>query len=103
MASDEQLVDRVRDALTKQKARFTEKRMFGGVCFMVNGKMCVCVSKTRLMARIDPDLYDDALTRPGCSPMKFTGRPMRGFLFVSAEVLATARQLNNWIGIALDY
>ena len=59
MASDEQLLERVRDALTKQKADFTEKRMFGGVCFLVKGKMCVCVSKTRLMVRLDPELYDE--------------------------------------------
>lgn len=102
MPFDEKLAQRVRDAMTKQKARFAEKAMFGGLCFMVDGKMCVGVD-SRLMVRLDPEVYEEALTRPGCVPMDFTGRPMRGFVFVNREGLGTARQLNSWIGLALDF
>ena len=83
MAFDEQLAERIRRGFGKRKISFEEKRMMGGLCFMVDSKMCVGVEKNRLMARIDPDTYDDVLRRKGCVPMDFTGRPMRGFVFVN--------------------
>lgn len=77
--------------------------MMGGLCFMVNGKMCVGVEKNRLMARIGPDAYDNALAQPGCRPMDFTGRPMRGFVFVEPEGFATDEALNHWLKLALEF
>ena len=85
MAYDEELADRVRRIFADRSVAFEEKRMMGGLCFMVDGKMCVGVEKERLMVRIDPEIYDEALGRKGCVPMDFTGKPMRGFVFVNEE------------------
>jgi hypothetical protein len=103
MAYDEQLADRVRRIFDKRNIAFEEKRMMGGLCFMVDGKMCVGVEKKRLMVRLDPDIYDDLLSRRGCVPMDFTGRPMRGFVFVNDEGIATARKLGSWMSLALEF
>ena len=77
--------------------------MMGGLCFMVDGKMCVGVEKARLMARIDPAIYEKALGRKGCVPMDFTGRPMRGFVFVQAEGYASDHDLASWLDLALEF
>jgi TfoX/Sxy family transcriptional regulator of competence genes len=103
MAYDEQLADRVRGLFRKRAVPFEEKRMMGGLCFMVNDKMCVGVDKERLMARIDPALYEEALQRKGCVPMDFTGKPMRGFVFVNAEGYAQERDLDSWLKLALEF
>jgi TfoX/Sxy family transcriptional regulator of competence genes len=103
MAFDEQLAERIRRGLKKARVRFEEKRMMGGLCFMVDGKMCVGVERDRLMARIDPAVYDAALRRKGCVPMDFTGRPMRGFVFVNATALTTDNELNDWLTLALEF
>jgi hypothetical protein len=78
-------------------------RQMGGLCFMVNGKMCVGVEKNRLMARIGPEAYDDTLTRKGCRPMDFTGHPMRGFVFVEGEGVKSAQDLAFWLELALAF
>jgi TfoX/Sxy family transcriptional regulator of competence genes len=103
MAYDEELAERIRRGFRKARVRFEEKRMMGGICFMVDGKMCVGVEKTRLMARIDPLLYDEALRKKGCVPMDFTGRPLRGFVFVNLDGLATDIELNHWLKLALEF
>lgn len=103
MAYDEHLADRVRSALKRMKMRFEEKRMMGGLCFMVAGKMCVGVEKERLMARIDPAIYDAALGKKGCVAMDFTGRPMRGFVFVNPPGLTTSDDLDYWLKLALQF
>jgi hypothetical protein len=103
MAYDEELADRVRRIFDERNVTFEEKRMMGGLCFMVDGKMCAGVEKERLMVRLDPDIYDSALGRSGCTPMDFTGRPMRGFVFVNEEGIATARDLASWLNLALEF
>ena len=103
MAYDEQLAERVRSGFGKRGVRFEEKRMMGGLCFMVDGKMCVGVEQGRLMERIDPESYDAALKRKGCGPMDFTGRPMRGYVFVTLEGLATDAELEPWLDLALEF
>ena len=103
MAYDEQLAERVRRAFAATGTRFEEKRMMGGLCFMVRGKMCVGVEQSRLMVRIDPAVYEDALRRKGCVPMDFTGRPMRGFVFVNPPGLTHDDDLNHWLKLALDF
>jgi hypothetical protein len=65
--------------------------------------MCVGVADRRLMARIGPDAYEDALSRKGCGPMDFTGRPLRGFVFVGPQGTATAKELGFWIALALEF
>jgi len=103
MAYDEALAERIAGLLTKMRVPHEPKRMMGGLTFMVHGKMCVGVEKTRLMARLDPEEYDRALKRKGCVPMDFTGRPMRGFVFVEPGALRTDAQLTKWLDLALDY
>ena len=103
MAYDEQLAERVRRSFRRRKVSFEEKRMMGGLCFMVDSKMCVGVDKDRLMARIDPECYDGALCKKGCMPMDFTGRPLRGFVFVNPMGLSTESELDTWLKLALDF
>jgi len=103
MAYDELLAERVRRVLADRGAPFEEKRMMGGLCFMVDGKMCVGVEKDRLMARIGPEADDSALKRRGCAPMDLTGRPMQGFVFVNPDGLASERDLASWLDLALAY
>ena len=103
MAYDEQLAERVRRSFRLRKVSFEEKRMMGGLCFMVDSKMCVGVDKDRLMARIGPEGYDAALHRKGCVPMDFTGRPMCGFVFVNPGGLSTESELDTWLKLALEF
>jgi len=103
MAYDEALEKRIRRLFDRKRIKHERKRMMGGLCFMVKGKMCVGVEKSRLMARVGPDAYEDALTRKGCRPMDFTGRPMRGFVFVEPEGLASEGELGFWLDLALAY
>lgn len=103
MAFEEQLASRVRAQFRNRSVSFEEKRMMGGLCILVDGKMCVGVDKDRLMVRIDPADYDAALQRPGCVPMDFTGRPMRGFVFVNSEGITDDKVLDSWIGLALEF
>ena len=103
MAYDEFLTDRIRKAFQDQNAIFEEKKMMGGVCFLVDGKMAAGVVKNRLMARIDPDIYDQALTRKGCVEMDFTRKPMKGFVFVESEGTDLDTDLDYWIRLCLDF
>lgn len=93
---DETLVDRVRHALDARDD-VEEKRMFGGVCFMVAGKMACGVSGADLMVRVAPDGYDRALSRAHARPMDFTGRPLKNFLFVGPEGVRTSASLRKWV------
>ncbi len=102
MAYDERLADRIREILVDQPD-IEEKQMMGGVAFMVNNKMCVGVIKDEMMARIDPDVYEEALEKHGCHPMDFTGKPMKGWVFISPEGIDKVKDLHYWIGLALDF
>lgn len=103
MPYNEILADRVRELIAATEKKVEEKRMFGGLCFMVNDKMCVGVEQERMMLRIGPDVYEEALEKEGCTPMDFTGKVMKGYVFVDQEALATKKQLAWWIKLALDY
>ncbi len=102
MAFDEKLADRIREAIVDMP-NVEEKYMFGGVCFMVNDKMCVGVIKDEMMCRIDPALVDEVLEQRGCRPMDFTGKSMKGFVYVSEEGLKRKRDLDYWIALSLEY
>lgn len=103
MAYNEKLAERVRGMLAKRDVTVTEKAMFGGLCFLVNGKMCVGVYRQRLLARLDPEMYEAVLTRKGCVPMDSTGRPMRGFVFVNRDGTNRGKDLEFWIEMALEF
>lgn len=102
MAFDAALAHRVRAALVRQNA-VEEKKMMGGLTFMVNGKMCLGILNQDLMARIDPGVYEAALRKKGSRAMDFTGRPMKGFVFISPIGTASDNDLNYWIDLALDF
>ena len=91
MAYNEKLSDRIREAVA-HLPNVEEKYMFGGVCYMVNGKMCVGVVKDEMMCRIDPAVYEEALEKDGCREMVFTGRPMKGYVFISDDGMKTKKQ-----------
>jgi TfoX/Sxy family transcriptional regulator of competence genes len=103
MAYDEKLASRIRELIALTDNNVQEKAMFGGLCFMVNDKMCVGVEKERLMVRLDPAKYDEALEKEGCRPMDFTGRVMKGYVFVDIDALNTKKKLEYWINLALEY
>ena len=103
MAYNEFLADRIRLALKEKGSAFQEKKMMGGLAFMVDNKMCVGVVKDDLMARIDPAAYDEALKHKGCRAMDLTGRPMKGFVFVSPEGTDMDDDLAGWVQLALDF
>jgi len=102
MAYDEHLVNRARELLPSPKS-VKEKKMMGGLTFMVNDKMCVGILSDDLMARIDPAIYEKALEKKGCREMNFTGRPMKGFVFVDPEGTKSKKDLEYWINLALEY
>ena len=101
MPYDEKLAGRVRDILAEQPG-VREQKMFGGLCYLLNGNMAVGVETDRLMVRVGPDAHEDALSRPHARPMDFTGRPMRGIIGVDAPGISDKRRLRAWIdrGIA---
>jgi TfoX/Sxy family transcriptional regulator of competence genes len=103
MAYDEDLADRIRELLGPQKG-VEEKRMFGGLAFLVNGNMSVAVSgRGGLMVRVPPDETEKLLAREHVEPMVMAGRETRGWLRVSAEGVRTKRQLQSWITRGVDY
>lgn len=96
MAYDKALADRVREVVQGRDVR--ELKMFGGLTFMVAGKMACGVVGDALMVRVGPDAYEDALARPHARPMDFTGRPMKGLVYVDPPGIAAKRDLEVWVG-----
>lgn len=103
MAYDEYLADRIRLVFKRKKVHFKEIKMMGGLCFMVNEKMCSGIIKNQLMARIDPEIYEMVLKKEGCREMDFTKRPMIGYVYVEPKSLDSDEDLNYWLQLCLDY
>ena len=102
MAYDEKLANRVRKLLARRQG-VAEKKMFGGLCFLHKGNMIGGVLKEDLVLRVGPERYEAALTRPHVRPMDFTGRPLKGFVFVSPGGYRTEKSLSNWMTEAIEY
>jgi TfoX/Sxy family transcriptional regulator of competence genes len=102
MAFNETLSHRIREALTGI-SKVEEKAMFGGLCFMVNDKMCIGVVKDEMMCRIDPAVYEEALEKQGCRPMDFAGKQMKGFVFVDEHGMKNKKDFNYWIDLCLEF
>lgn len=102
MAYDRDLADRVRRILGDRRG-VTERRMFGGLAFLIRGHMVAGLRGGTLMARVGPDRHAEALARPHARPMDFTGRPMKGYVYVDPEGIETAPQLEWWIGTCADF
>ena len=102
MAYDETLAERVRGSLAGRSG-IDERRMFGGLAFMLDGNMCCCVTERGLMVRVGPDAYDDALAQPYAGVMDMTGRPMRGWVLVEFDGLASDASLARWVTQGADF
>lgn len=102
MAYNEKLAGRIRKVLARHKA-VTEKKMFGGIAFMLRGNMCCGVVKDDLAVRVGPERYEKVLAQPHVRPMDFTGRPLRGFVFVSHNGCKTDKALATWVRRAADF
>ena len=102
MSFDEGLAQRVREALGSLP-RVTERRMFGGLAFLLDGKMFIGISGARLMARVGAERYQDALALPHVREMDFTGKPMKGYVYVDPPGLAEDSGLAAWVSWCASY
>jgi TfoX/Sxy family transcriptional regulator of competence genes len=102
MAYDTKLAERVRRAASTRRG-VTEKAMFGGVAFLLDDKMFCGVASDDLMVRVGPDLHESSLGKPHVRPMDFTGRPMKGYVFVGPDGCRTQRQVEGWVDKATRF
>jgi hypothetical protein len=102
MAFSEALAERVRDVFDERPG-LGERKMFGGLCFMLYGNMCCGIVGDALMVRVGPAAYDNALEQAYVRPMDFTGRPMRGMVYVDSQGIATAKQLAHWVELGAAF
>lgn len=102
MAYDEGLAERIRDFI-RHRPNLAERKMFGGLAFMLNGHMFVGILGDTLMARIGPAQYPDALRQAHTREMDFTGKPMKGFVFVAPEGFEADSDLERWIDLCVKF
>ncbi len=103
MAYDEELANRIRELIAVEEG-LTEKKMFGGLAFLIGGNMAVGVSgKGGLMVRVDPAETDTLVAKPHAQPFEMRGRPMQGWLRVDAEGVRTKRRLEPWVRRGVAY
>ncbi len=102
MAYDAKLAGNIRIALARLPD-VKEKKMFGGIAFMIGGKMCVTAGADRMMCRIDPDAHKTAIKRKGCRTVIMNGRKYKGYVYVGIDNLQTQSNFDRWINLALDY
>ena len=103
MAYDEDLANRIRELMAGEKG-VTEKKMFGGLAFLIGGNMSVAASgQGGLMVRVDPDETDELLAEPHARPMEMRGREMQGWLRVDTEGVSTKRELEPWVRRGVEY
>jgi len=102
MAYDESLARRIH-AILANLPGVSEKKMFGGLAFLVHGNMSCGVVRYELMVRVGPEVYDDALSHPHAREMDFTGRPLKGFVYVSCEGITSDGDLEDWVARGVEY
>lgn len=102
MAYSEELAQRVRTAL-QDELGVREQKMFGGLCFMLRGNMCCGIVQEKLMLRVGPDQYAAALEEPHARKMDFTGRPMKGMIYVEPEGIDTDEALTDWVQWGINF
>lgn len=109
MAYNENSLNRIREVLLAKSIDFVEKKMFSGVCIMVNDKMCCGThidkknQEDLLLCRIGEEAYEKALEDTNCLPMQFTGKSMKGYVFVMEKGFDTAQKLSNWIDLCIKF
>ncbi len=102
MAYNENLADRIRLRLA-DLPNVLEKKMMGGLTFMVNDKMCIGIIKDELMCRIDPEFHEEAIEKTGCRTMDFTKRPMKGYVMIDDSGMSSDKDFDYWISLSLDF
>ena len=102
MAYNEKLTARIREALA-HVPKVEEKKMFRGVAFMVDGKMCITAGDHKIMCRIDAELHEAALQKKGCEPVIMRGREYKGYVYISEDGIKSKKDFEYWIGLALDF
>ncbi len=102
MAYNELLASKIRALVARHKG-WTEKKMFGGVAFMLDGKMCCGVHKNNLIVRVGPERNEKALAMPYSRPMDFTGKPMKGFVYVNSRGWSKDTTLKEWVDMGKEY
>jgi len=102
MAYNEKLTNRVRSALA-HLPNIEEKKMFRGITFMVNGKMCITVGDNEIMCRIDPELHEACVAKKGCRPVVMKGREYKGYVYINTEGIKAKNDFAYWIGLALEF
>jgi TfoX/Sxy family transcriptional regulator of competence genes len=102
MAYNEQIAARLRRALSST-AGVKEKKMFGSLAFIVNGKLCIAAGPDRIMCRVDPLLHEDLTRQKGCRAVVMRGRVMKGYVHVDGSSIETEEGLDYWVALALDY
>lgn len=102
MAYDDGLAHRIRE-LTEDDPTVVEKKMFGGLCFLVSGNMCCGVVRDELMLRVGPESYAECLGLPHAREMDFTGRAMKGMIYVSTDGFEEDEDLEAWVGRGLEF
>lgn len=103
MAYDEYLQERIDSVLKEKSVPFEARKMMGGLCYMIDDKMCLGIIGNDLMARVGPDAFDDLLGKKGARVMDFTKRPMKGYLYVSPEGVDFSEDLEFWIDKCLEF
>lgn len=103
MAYDLYLEERISRILDEKKIHYTAKKMMGGLCYLVDDKMCVGIVKNQFMVRLGEALYEETKNLVGANPMTFTGKPMKGYTFVEPIGIDTEEQLEFWIDKALNF
>lgn len=102
MPYSEKLADRIRQSLA-DLPNVEEKTMFKGICFMVNDKMCICVSRDELMCRVGPEIYEEAMEKIGVRPMMRNGKAIKGYLYVPEEEVKSKKLFDYWVNACLDF
>lgn len=102
MAYDERLAQRIREVLAT-RSDVVEKKMFGGLAFMLRGNMCCGVTRDDMMVRVGPEAYEEALALPHAREMDFTGKPLKGFVYVGQEGFESDDDLLAWVGRGVNF
>jgi TfoX/Sxy family transcriptional regulator of competence genes len=102
MAYNEKLTNKVRKALAHLQ-KVEEKKMFRGIAFMVDGKLCISVGDNEIMCRIDPELHEISVAKNGCRSVIMKGREYKGYVYVNEEGLKTKKDFDHWIRLALEF
>jgi len=102
VAYSEELAARVRTAIGARE-NISERKMFGGIAFMVDGKMFIGLIGEELMCRVGVDAYDEALSRPGTRLMDFTGRPMKGYVYAGSPGIDSDEGIQSWVDQTLAF